>query len=316
MRVGVIVDSACDLPYSFLKDNGIFIMPITVRIDGETFVDTHDPEMALAFYRSGLLEKGHRAETEAYSADQICELFLREIVTNYDFAFLETITHTRSQIYQNATEAMQRIVASYRPLREAAGRPGGFSMRVVDSGTFFAGQGLLAAHTVHLIKQGIPKNELRQLVSTFTSSLYGCVIPPDLYYIRERARRRGDNSISGVAAFLGKAFNITPLIWGQGDTGGPVYKSRSFDDTVQRMIDYACARIRKGLLSPYVVLTAGMAENDVEKLPGVDQLRQTCAEHGVELLLTPGGITSSIYVGPGSVGLALAAEPHDFESTR
>ena len=31
MRVGLIVDSACELPYSFIQENNIFILPVTVR---------------------------------------------------------------------------------------------------------------------------------------------------------------------------------------------------------------------------------------------------------------------------------------------
>lgn len=313
MRVGLVVDSACDLPHSFIKENDIYILPITARFDGHTVVDDHDPEKTRSFFESGLLDKGHLAETEAYSADQIRRLFLDEIVTEYDFAFLETVTRSRSLIYQNAWEAMTGVMAEYRQRRKMAGREGPFSMRVVDSGTLFAGQGLLAAHTIHLIKQGIPKNELRQRVESFVNDIHLCVLPRDIYYIRQRARRRGDNSVSGVVAFLGKALNITPLIWGRGHIGGPVMKSRNFEAVVERTFDYACRRIKAGLLSPYVCVSCGFPEEQIEALPGLDKLRDTCERHGVELLITQMGITSSVYLGPGGLMLALAAPPHEFD---
>ena len=47
-------------------------------------------------------------------------------------------------------------------------------------------------------------------------------------------------------------------------------------------------------------------------MPGLNRLRDACERNGVELLLSQMGITSSIYVGPGSLCLALAAEPHTF----
>ena len=312
MRVGLIVDSACDLPYSFIKQHGLFILPVTAHIDDQTFVDDHDPDKTRTFYQSGLLEKGHTAETEAFSVQQIYELFLKDIVTQYDVAFCETVTRTRSLIYENAAAAMQRVMADYRGPRQAAGLDDLFSMRVVDSRSLFAGQGLLAAHTVHLIKQSIGKNALRQRVDAFTGSIYNCVIPRDLYYVRARARRRGDKSVSGVVAFLGKALNITPVIWGLGAEGHPVTKARSFEGAVEQVIDYAVARIRAGLLSPYVSLSYGVEESELEHLPGLDRLRRACDEAGVTLLLSQMGITSSIYVGPGSVCLALAAEQHEF----
>lgn len=316
MRVGLIVDSACELPYSFIKDNNIFVLPVTVTVDGETFVDDHDPETTKRFYESGSMGLGHQAETRAYTADQIYNLFMDQVVNQYDFAFLETITADRSEIYQNALDAMHRIIASYRPHREAAGLSGRFAMRVVDSRTVFAGQGLLAAHTVHLINQGIGKNQLREQVDSFTGNIYGCAIPRDLDYIRQRGRSRGDKSVSAVSAFLAKHLKITPLLWGSGHQGGPVFKARSFEAAVERMIDYACARIKRGLLSPYVVFSAGMSMEEIHKLPGFDRLESTCWEHGIHLLASPATITSNIHVGPGGAGLALAAEPHRFTDMR
>lgn len=316
MRVGLIVDSACELPYSFIKDNNIFILPVTVTVDGETFVDDHDPETTQRFHDSGSMELGHQAETRAYTADQIYNLFMDQVVNQYDFAFLETITRDRSDIYQNALDAMHRIIASYRPHREAAGLSGRFAMRVVDSRTMFSGQGLLAAHTVHLINQGIGKNQLREEVDNFTRNIYGCAIPRNLDYIRQRGRSRGDKSVSAVSAFLARHLKITPLLWGSGHEGGPVFKARSFEAAVERMIDYACARIRRGLLSPYVVFSAGMSMEEIHKLPGFDRLEKTCWEHGIQLLASPANITSNIHVGPGGAGLALAAEPHRFADMR
>lgn len=316
MQVGLLVDSACDLPYDFIKENDIFILPITVHLDGETIVDDHDPERVRAIYRSGLLNRGHAAETEPYTTEQIHQLLLEKVVTHYDFAFLETVAASRSNIFANATEAMNRTMADYRPYRREAGREGAFSMRVVDSGTIFAAQGVLAAHTIHLIKQGIPKQELRQRVGEFTKYIYGALVPRDVYYLRQRARARGDKSVSGMAAFLSKTLNINPVIWAQGANSQAVAKARSFDGAVEQMLNYATARVRKGLLTPYVVVTAEpeLADKGVEHIPGGEALKQACEDEGVELMMASSGITSSIYVGPGTIGVALAAEPHEFST--
>ena len=32
MRIGIVVDSACDLPREFLDQHGVLVMPITLRI--------------------------------------------------------------------------------------------------------------------------------------------------------------------------------------------------------------------------------------------------------------------------------------------
>ncbi|WP_077531037.1 DegV family protein [Vreelandella utahensis] len=312
MKAGLIVDSACDIPHEFSKEHGLFVLPVTAHIDDQTYTDTHDPKLTQEFYDQGLLQKGHHAETEAFSAEQIHKLFLEQIVDHYDLALCETVTRSRSKIYENANVAMNTVLAEYRRKRDAAGETGNFSMRVVDSKQIFAGQGLLAAHTIRLMNQNLDKNALRHEVETFTDNIYGVVIPRDLHYIRERARRRGDNSVSGLVAFLGKALNITPVIFGKGAEGKPVTKTRGFEPAVEKVMSYATARVEAGLLTPYVSLSCGMNWDEIEALPGLQRLRDACQAHGVELLLSQMGITSSIYIGPGSLCLALAAEPHEF----
>ncbi|WP_417501182.1 DegV family protein [Marinobacter sp.] len=312
MKVGLIIDSACDLPYEFSRKHDLFILPVTAVIDGETYIDEHDPVRTQEFYQSGLLQKGHHAETHAFSTEQIHDLFMQKIVPQFDVAICETVTRSRSLVYQNASEAMNSVMANCEQARADSGRDGKFSMRVIDSKQIFAGQGLLAAHTLKLIDQKLSKNALRNEVERFSDKIFTCVIPRDLHYIRERARRRGDKSISGVVAFLGKALNITPIIFGQGVDGQPVAKTRSFDMAVEKVMNYATARVEAGLLTPYVSLSCSLSWTEIEDLPGLNQLRNACEKNGVELLLSQMGITSSIYVGPGSLCLALAAEPHNF----
>ena len=143
MRVGLIVDSACDLPYEFSRKHDLFVLPVTAVIDGQTYIDKHDPVRTQEFYQSGLLQKGHQAETRAFTAEQIHDLFMEKIVTQFDIAICETVTKSRSLIFQNATEAMNSVLANYEGAGEAAGRDGRFFMRVIDSKQSFAGQGLL-----------------------------------------------------------------------------------------------------------------------------------------------------------------------------
>ncbi|WP_372965280.1 DegV family protein [Marinobacter sp.] len=312
MRVGLIVDSACDLPYDFARKHDLFVLPVTAIIDGQTYIDTHDPVTTQEFYQSGLLGKGHEAETQAFSTEQIYDLFMEKIVTQFDVAICETVTRSRSLVFQNASDAMNLVMANYEEARRVAGREGKFSMRVIDSKQIFAGQGLLAAHTLQLIGQNVSKNALRHEVENFTDKIYTCIIPRDLHYIRERARRRGDKNVSAVAAFLGKALNITPVMFGRGVEGKPVVKTRSFDVAVEKVMNYAVGRVEAGLLTPYVSLSCGLSWSEIDALPGLNRLRDACESRGVELLLSQMGITSAIYVGPGSICLALASEPHEF----
>ena len=48
MRIGIVVDSCCDLPKEFIEANGIIVMPITLRIGDLLVEDRRDPQETLA----------------------------------------------------------------------------------------------------------------------------------------------------------------------------------------------------------------------------------------------------------------------------
>lgn len=68
MRIGLVVDSACDLPRDFLEREQVELLPITVRIGDAVQVDHRDEAQTLAFLESHIAERGA-------SADQNVEVF-------------------------------------------------------------------------------------------------------------------------------------------------------------------------------------------------------------------------------------------------
>ena len=57
MRIGIVVDSACDLPRDFLDKHGVLVMPITLRIGDALIEDRRHPEETQAFYARHLDRK-------------------------------------------------------------------------------------------------------------------------------------------------------------------------------------------------------------------------------------------------------------------
>ena len=50
MKIGLVVDSGCDLPKDFIDANNILVMPVPIRIGKEIYVDDRDPQRAREFY--------------------------------------------------------------------------------------------------------------------------------------------------------------------------------------------------------------------------------------------------------------------------
>lgn len=313
MSTVLVIDAACDLPQTFIEERDIQVLPISIRIDEEIHTDDKDAQALMDFYARGLLGRDHNAESLPYSAEQIEHLFLDRIVARYDFALVETVSRNRSPIFDNATQASYSILKSYKAVREKAGREGNFGMRVMNSGTLFTGQGVLAAFTSDMIRLGMPKNEILKLADSMRKKIYAYLVPPDVYYIRERARKKGDESIGMLSALVAKSFDIVPILCGRGDATFPVAKGRGFQPSVDRLFQYATKRIEAGLLTPYIVISIAGDHNELLAYESFQRLERVAREQGVQVLSCVMGITGGLNVGPGCIGLAFAAEEHEFD---
>jgi fatty acid-binding protein DegV len=188
MSTVLVIDAACDLPQSFINDRNIKLLPISIRVDDQTHTDVKDAQKLTDFYANNRLGRDHDAESIPYSTEQIEKLFLDDLVTHYDFALVQTVSRNRSPIYDNATKASHAILRNYHDLRRAAGREGNFGMRVMNSGTLFCGQGVLAAFTSDMIELGKAKNEVLKLADAMRQRVYAYLVAPDVYYIRRLCR--------------------------------------------------------------------------------------------------------------------------------
>jgi fatty acid-binding protein DegV len=138
------------------------------------------------------------------------------------------------------------------------------------------------------------------------------MLPRDLYYLRARAQKKGDRSVGWLSAALGTALDIKPLLRGyRGDTG-PVAKVRGFDHGAETLFGYAAKRVRAGLLTPTLCVSYGGKLDELDKLPGYEALKATCAERGVDVYEAPMSVTGMVNVGTGAVTIGFAAEEHEF----
>ena len=313
MRIGLVVDSACDLPASYLKQHEISLLPVTVHIGEDSLTDLRDEEATLQFLDSHIAERGADAETAPFTVQQITELFLGKLVKDYDHVFCLTTSKTRSPIYENATQASFAILNEYRPIRHAAGHDTPFALRVIDSQNVFAGQGVTAVEAARLIEGGEGVAKIRARLENLALHTHAYLIAQDLHYLRARTRKRGDRSVSLISATLGSALDIKPILHCNRGETGPVAKIKGFDNAVQRTLAFATQRVRAGLLTPTLCLSYGGELDAMRALPGYEDLRAACASQNVELFESVMSVTGMVNVGKGALCLGFAAEAHAFE---
>jgi len=311
MRIGLVVDSACDLPQAFIDEHRIVIMPITVHLGQRDLVDKRDPALTREFYDQHLGAKGD-AHTSPFTVEQIKELFLSRLVVDYDFVFCLTIASSRSPIFENAVRASHAILSEYKPIRARAGHATPFMLRVIDCQNLFAAQGVLVVEAVRMIKAGETPNRIRERLEHLALNTYGYMLPRDLYFLRTRAHKKGDKSVGWLSAALGTALDIKPLLRGFRNETGPCAKLRHFDDGVAKLFAFVGQRIRRGLMAPTLVMSYGGEVAAMEALPGYAELVALARQHGLEVQASVMSVTGGINVGEGALTLAFADEPHEF----
>jgi fatty acid-binding protein DegV len=140
------------------------------------------------------------------------------------------------------------------------------------------------------------------------------MVTRDLYYMRARARHKGDRSVGLISAALGSALDIKPVLHGYRGTTGPVAKIKGFDNAVQKLFDFVGQRVKGGLMTPTVCVSYGGELADLQALPGYASLRETCRAHGVDVYESVMSLTGMVNVGKGAVTIGFADEPHTFSA--
>ncbi len=312
MRIGIVVDSACDLPMNYLHQNNIVLLPIAVRIGQTVLPDQRDETDTLAFLQGPLIDQGAEAETIPYTAEQIRQLFLEQLVTDFDQVFCLTITRTRSPLYDNAVQAGYSILNEYKPIRQAAGYNSPFSLRVIDTQNLFAAQAVSAVEAVRLRDSGATVQQMRERLEQVAGNVHGYMVTRDLYYMRARARHKGDRSVGLFSAALGSALDIKPVLHGYRGNTEPVAKIKGFDNAVQTLFHFVGKRVNHGLMTPVVCVSYGGPLDELRALPGYAQLRGTCEAKGVVLMEAVMSLTGMVNVGKGAVTIGFADELHTF----
>lgn len=306
MKIAVVIDSACDLPRSYIDKYGLEILPIRLHFGDDVFVDERNPQATMRFYQHYLANPDVEAETEPPSVDEIKRLFLDKLVLEYDRALVITLSKSRSLTFENANQASYGVMNEYKAIRQEAGNSNPFAMRVLDGKTLFTGQAVLVHETLRLIrKEELPLEKLRPAVEELSKKVYAHVIPEDLKYVYQRARKKGDRSINWLSFKLGSALDMKPIIQMNQGESEAIKKIQGFESAVGVLLDNTMDLIRdEKLLTKTVCMSYAGNPETIKKHPKYMELTRLAKKQGVETMLSVMSTTAGINVGPGAFSLA------------
>lgn len=178
-----------------------------------------------------------------------------------------------------------------------------------NTGNLFAAQALPAWDTLRQRRLGESPMKIRTRLERVVNANHGLVVTPDLYYMRNRGRKKGDRSISMMSAMLGTALDVKPVVHSHRGETTPVAKVRGFEQAAQKVFDTLALNVRAGgLMVPAVTLSYGGELDEMHAMPGYDALAATCRDHDVELVESMMGLTGIINIGKGALTAAYCKE--------
>jgi len=271
--VRVVTDSACDLPQAVADELGIEIVPLTIRIGDEEFVDRRD--LTPAQFWARVAASPTLPETAAPAPGQFEEVYLRLADEGATGIVTVSLSGALSATMQSA-ELAARAVADRIPVT------------VVDSRSVTLGLGITATDCARLGREGAGVAEVaaraRELAAR--TRVWGALDTLD--------NLKKGGRIGGARALLASALSIKPIIEvrdGTVEQGGKQRtRSKALAFLVEKLASY-------GAVDDLAVLHADCA--DVHQF--VDMLRP---HHRGEIVVGDIGPVVGSHAGRGTIGIA------------
>lgn len=300
MTIRLLTDAACDLPARFLTEERVDVMPIQLHLRDQMVLDQRRVSVALGFYKSYLADKDMAVDTAPLSVREMLSFF-DEAAREVEHVIFIAISRTRSKIYEHAAQAAAALAQ-----RRDANAPKAGMVHVIDSQTLFTGQGVMVYEAVQALKRGLSHLELIQHLRDLAQKIHSFLVPDDLYYLRNRASKKGDESIGLMRYMIGAALDVKPIVGARlGDTE-VIAKARGFAAAIQQVFDKAAAAIDSNLSVPMIAISYAGEPKTVADTGAYRKFVAKAKQHGVNVMISVMGPTGGINVGPGALALSYA----------
>lgn len=272
-RIRVVTDSACDLSLEMARENGVEIVPLTVRFGGEEFVDRID--LSPAQFWDRLSTSSVLPETAAPSPGAFEAAFLAAAEAGASGVACVTISSALSATYQAAQLAAQNVA-------------GTIPVEVVDSRAVTMAQGNVVLQAARRAADGGTLEEVAAAARQIVPRTRTYAALDTLENLKKGGR------IGSAQALLGSVLSIKPIIKVEDGKVEPESRQR----TRARSLRYLAEKVREALPVGDVAVMHGAA-GDVGVL--IDLLAELHPRD--QILVGDVGAVIGTHAGPGVVGV-------------
>ncbi|HEY5274020.1 MAG TPA: DegV family protein [Acidimicrobiales bacterium] len=273
MRIGVVTDSACDLPSELAQQLDVIVVPLDVRLGATPTEEVR--VLAPAEFWKLAARTSELPETSAPSPGAFVEAFLACRDAGAEAVICVTISSALSATYEAARSAASAVAADIR-------------VEVVDSRNATMGEGLLVIEAAALARGSLPFGAIVEQVKSAVDRLHVLGTLDTLDNLRRGGR------IGTAQALIGAMLQVKPVI----EVRDGVVEGESRQRTRSRSLKYLADKVNTaGPLERLAVMHA--AAPDVEEF--VAMLSPSALEH--PLVISFIGPVIGAHTGAGTIGV-------------
>lgn len=187
-KIAIVTDSVSDIPDDIVKLYDIYVVPLTIDIDGVSYKDGIDIKKD---YFYDLLNSGKTPTTSQISPIEFMEVF-SDLLKSYDEIICILLSSKLSGTYQSALLAKENLKNS--------------KITVLDSKNFSLGSGLLVIEAAKMARNGSTRDEIVGKINDMIPKISYIMIFDSLEYLYRGGRLKKSQAI------LGSILNIKPIL--------------------------------------------------------------------------------------------------------
>ena len=278
----IMTDSSCDLPAGLAAELDLEVLPLSVLIDGKSYVNYLDERDITFADCYAALRAGRNATTSAVNVEAFVQAMEPHLQAGEDILYLG-FSSALSGTYNAGAVAAQQLAEKY-PERK---------LYAVDTLSASMGQGLLVYLTVQQKRAGATIEQARDYAEAQKLHLCHWFTVDDLNHLHRGGR------VSATSAVLGTVLNIKPVLH-MDNEGRLIFmeKVRGRRNSIKRMLE----KMRETAIEPekqIVFMSHGDCLEDAEYLAG--RIRE---EWGVkDVVINYVGPVIGAHSGPGTLAL-------------
>lgn len=306
MKTAIIVDSACSLPAALREKYDVSFAAISYSVDEDRFEDECSEDNALAMFESGCFTRKHEVHTLPPSPEDFENAIIKKVRQGYQRIIVQTVNRTQGETYANANAGLVRAK------KQLDGREN-ITLRVMDSRTVFAGQGLMAIETIRRLLRSKDEAAVRRQMDVISEKIHTFILPKEPLVALERSRERNENSVGWTQALVANKLGIHPIVCNANDASRAVTKIWGYKNAAQALFAHIAKRIDESILCPIIAVNYCGPLDELKALPGYQELAAKAKQKKIMIVPSVGSIASGIYVSVGSLSIAIATDEHEWE---